>query len=128
MLSTLSRILGFDNHILINNEKDNKDFISSSAINLFSNMNSLYIYCNLIENQFTSDVFSPLLRIIHIDRENNKEKKKTTLTKTFSYPFYIPLRYKKFQIIEVNIRNTTGDLIEFLPTSHCVITLHFRKK
>jgi len=128
MSMTLSRILGFDDFILINKTKSRREFFSTEKINLFSGMNSLYIYCNIIENQITSDIFSPLLRIIHFDRENNNEKKNTTLTKTFAYPFYLPLRYKNFQIIEVNIRNTTGDLIEFLPTSHCILTLHFKKK
>ncbi len=124
----LAKILGFESSILINEMDDSKTVTAKYNFNLTSQMNSIYIYCNLVENQITSDVYSPLLRVIHIDQENKTSVKKNSLTKTFSYPFYIALHYKKFQIIEINIRNTLGELLEFSTTSHCILTLHFRKK
>jgi len=125
--NNLSKILGFEMNTLINESSESAIISAKYSFNLSSQMNSIYIYCNLVENQITSDIFSPLLRVIHIDQEL-KLVKKNSITKTFSYPFYIPLCYKKFQTIEINIRNTLGELLEFSSTSHCILTLHFKKK
>jgi hypothetical protein len=121
----LTTILGFNESSFINVTDAAKTYYSSNQMNPDISMDSLYIYCNIIENQITSDIFSPLLRTIHIDE---KFLEKNTLTKTFSYPLYIPLRHKQFHIIEINIRHTTGEFVKFLNNSHAILTLHFRKK
>ena len=120
----LKHKLGFENNIIFNITESDLD-IERGNINLDeNNLTSFFIYCNLIEPQIVSDKCAPLLRIINF----NKFREEKTVIKEFANPFYVPVLYKNFWDIEINIRDIYGKLIKFTSTNPSLFILHFKAK
>jgi hypothetical protein len=86
-----------------------------------ANIEVMYIYANILEQQIVGDISAPLLRIVNIEG-----KYPDIIDKTFDFPHYIPVLVKDISDIEINIKN---DLNEFIPfaSGKAIIKLHFRK-
>lgn len=82
----------------------------------------MYIYADIIENQFIGSQLAPLLRITDYKGENA-----TTTTQEFAHHHYVPIRNINLDQIHMYIRSETSD---FLPIELGTFsaTLHFRRK
>jgi len=82
----------------------------------------MYIYVDIIENQFIGSQLAPLLRITDYKGQNA-----TTTIQEFAHHHYVPLRNVNLDQIHMYIRSETSD---FLPIELGTLsaTLHFRRK
>jgi hypothetical protein len=85
---------------------------------------ALYVYCDIIEPQFTGDVISPLLRIVSVDKSSYMITDQKTCV--FSEPHYVRVLVNQFDSIEIDIRLDTGKPVPFQFGTSCV-KLHFKK-
>ena len=85
-------------------------------------IDSLYVYCDIIESRIVGDVLAPLLRVIPV-----KGKHGETILKSYENVHYVPLQRKTFQTMEIDIRDRTGKAVPF-ERGTLSVTLHFRRK
>ena len=90
--------------------------------NLDETIHSLYVYCNIIENMPVGSDEAPLLRIVGVDAKQGE-----IVRKTYDNPMYVPVRIKKFDTIEIDIKSNTGEHAPF-QHSRSEVILHFRKQ
>lgn len=84
-------------------------------------LHTLYVYCSIVEHQLVGDASAPLLRVLPILGEHGQ-----TLTHSFKNIHYLPAKGGQFQSIEVDIRDSMGELIPF-DDGRVVVMLHLRK-
>lgn len=82
----------------------------------------MFIYADIVENQFIGGQVAPILRIA--DYKGEKEK---TTTQEFSHHHYIALKSIPMSQIHMYIRSETGDNVPIELGSFSA-TLHFRRK
>lgn len=122
--SELSKRFGFKKTEFINLTDSVAKYETEGEIVIKKEISSIYIYSSLIAPQIVADKSAPLIRIIHFGK---LEDNQTSITKEFHNPFYFPLLYKSFQIIEINLRDTFGDFIPFLSNNPSIFVFHFKK-
>ena len=71
-------------------------------------INSVYIYCDILEHVTVGDTKAPLLRIVDKDR-----KKRGNVHQTFNPIQYVPLQKKNFDTVEVNTMTDGGRPVPF---------------
>ena len=94
----------------------------ADLFNLDETIHTLYVYCDIIENMPVGIDEAPLLRIVGVDAKQGE-----IVRKTYDNPMYIPVRIKKFDTVEINIKSNTGEPVPFQYSKSEVI-LHFRKQ
>jgi hypothetical protein len=87
-----------------------------------SGVNSLYVYCPLVEPRMVGDAQVPLLRIVPVEGIDAE-----MVTRVFDPVQYCPLVLRRFQNVEIDIRDATGVKIPF-ERGRVVVTLHCRKR
>ena len=85
-------------------------------------LNSLYIYCDLVEPRVVGDTSVPLLRVTPAEGKHGE-----MVCKTYENVHYIPVQRKQFQTLEIYIRDDTGHRVPF-ECGKSIVTLHFRRK
>ena len=85
-------------------------------------VDSLYVYCDVVEPIVVGDVMAPLLRIVPVRGRNGE-----TIIKSYQNVHYIPLQHKTFQTVEIDIRDRTGKKVPF-ERGTVNVTLHFRRR
>ena len=83
---------------------------------------ALYIYCDVLENVTVGDTLAPLLRIVDATAGRRGEN----VHQSFDPPRYMPVRKKRFDTIEMLIKDEYGEDIAF-EGGKSVVTLHFRR-
>ena len=106
----------------INCGNESIKYQGEDLFNLDETIHTLYVYCDIIENMAVGSDETPLLRIVGVDA-NQVE----IVRKTYANPMYIPVRIKKFDTVEMNIKSNTGKSVPFQYSKSEVI-LHFRKQ
>ena len=101
---------------------ESKRYYSDEVVNLDGTIHTLYVYCNIIEKMAFGGDEVPLLRIVGIDARQGE-----IVRKTYDNPMYVPVRIKKFDTIEIDIKSNTGEYVPFQYSKSEVI-LHFRKQ
>jgi hypothetical protein len=86
--------------------------------------NHVYIYSNVIEPILVGGVSAPLLRNILVESTSNV---KLVMHENIINPMYLPVSSSSINNIEVEIRDDSGELINFPYGSKNSITLHFIK-
>ena len=86
-------------------------------------LNTLYVYTDIIKEQFVGGTRAPLLRIINLTREINNHE---YTSKTFDRLYFAPLKSSHFDSINIRIYDDTGTLINF-EYGKVVVVLEFRK-
>jgi len=81
----------------------------------------LYIYCDIVENQFVGDKFGPLMRVARVPEDGRK-----TETKDWIRPHYKPLARNYFHQLQVDIRDEKGCPVSFA-NGVVIVTLHFKR-
>ena len=84
-------------------------------------INSLFVYCDLLEYVPVGDTKAPLLRTVDASGKNGE-----IIHRTFDQLRYIPLQKKNFDTIEILIRDDLGQPVAF-ESGKLVVTLHFRE-
>jgi hypothetical protein len=87
-----------------------------------SGVNSLYVYCPLVKPRMVGDAQVPLLRIVPVEGIDAE-----MVTRVFDPVQYCPLVLRRFQNVEIDIRDATGVKIPF-ERGRVVVTLHCRKR
>ncbi len=82
----------------------------------------MYIYADIIENQFIGSQLAPLLRITDYKGQNA-----TTSTQEFAHHHYVPLRKINLDQIHMYIRSESSDYLP-IELGTFSATLHFRRK
>ena len=114
----LARQLGFNSeNITI---KSNME--CPNPVNLNWGLDTLYIYCNIVDSQLVGDTLAPLLRAINIQGAPGD-----TVYKSFNYPHYLPLTRLHIDTIEIDIRDDTGEKVPFV-NGKVIVKLHFRQR
>lgn len=122
--SDIGRCLGFDEKTMLNNVRSDKETsVVSYSIATTENMyKSIYVYMDIIENQYVGDVKVPLLRVIPI----NSSYGDVSCVK-YDKPHFISLNRSNIQTIEVNLMDDAGEFISF-EAGKAIVTLVFRRK
>lgn len=129
----LSKLLGFSEPFIFTKEEDPigtlKEYHGFSFHNadkpplVFSScFDTMYIYCNLVEDQLVGNVMAPLLRIIDIRGYHYGD----IVCKTYETPHYVPVLLKHGSIIEINIKNDMNEFYKF-KAGKVIVKLHLRK-
>ena len=116
LLCRLANLLGFDDGaVVIGTEK-------STRVVDMQPFYSLFIYTNIVEYHTVGDTRAPLLRIVNVDGQYGE-----TVTNIYDSPHYMPLKHKLVPMIEIDIRDGTGQPIPFV-SGRVIVKLHFRRK
>ena len=83
---------------------------------------SLFVYCNVCEPQIVGDSYVPLLRTVAIKGAHGEY-----VTKTYGEPHYVPVNTDELSVIEMNIKDDTGQDVPFID-GKVVCKLHFRQR
>ena len=84
-------------------------------------LDSLYVYCDVVEPRVVGDSLTPLLRIVPVEGEHGE-----IVTRIYNNVHYVRVQRKTFQTLEVNIRDRTGKKVPF-ERGTLNVTLHFRR-
>ena len=109
-------ILGFGETTLISESME-----SSYAADINIARGNLFVYSDVVEPQILGDVFAPLLRIVQ-----TQGKEGSLITKSFQNPLYVPVGKRKFDSVEISIRDDTGAKVPFC-SGRSICTLHFKR-
>lgn len=121
--SDVERCLGFNENTVLENKGNKKLTLSSFSLASTENMyKAIYVYTDIIENQFVGDVRVPLLRVVPVTSQYGD-----ICCIKYDKPYFIPLSRSNIQTIEVNLMDDTGNLISF-EAGKSIITLQFRRK
>ena len=101
---------------------ESRKYQGEDLFSLDETIHTLYVYCDIIENMPVGSDEAPLLRIVGVDAKQGE-----IVRKTYDNPMYIPVRIKKFDTVEINIKSNTGEDVPFQYSKSEVI-LHFRKQ
>ena len=82
----------------------------------------MYVYCNVVDSQIVGDTFAPLLRTVAVSGERG-----SVITSTFDRPHYVPVSTDEVGMLEINIKDDTGEDVSF-QFGKVIVKLHFRQK
>ena len=85
-------------------------------------VDSLFVYCDVLEPRVVGDSQVPLLRIVPVEGVNGE-----LITRIYENVHYVRLQRKTFQTIEINIRDRAGANVPF-EAGTLNVTLHFRQR
>jgi hypothetical protein len=97
-------------------------YVSDWVADLMKGLNSLYVYCPLVEPRMVGDAQVPLLRIVPVEGRDGE-----IITRVFDPIQYCPLLQRRFQTVEIDIRDDTGSIVPF-ERGRVVVTFHCRKR
>ena len=101
-------------------EGEREKWHADEIFDIDGNLNSLYVYCDILEHIPVGDVVAPLLRVVGVTG-----KQGDTIRKTYDKPMYVPVRTKNFDSIEIDIRADTGESVPF-QYGKSEVVLHFK--
>ena len=121
LTEALARLWGLPGTDLRSTEKAGRTYRGRRIVDVFPDITSLYVYCDLATHQIVGDTRVPLTRIVPVTG-----KPGANVTKLYQNVQYVPCRGGRIQNIEVDIRDDTGQPIPFT-TGRVVVTLHLRR-
>lgn len=113
----LAEILGFEPL-----RKYSEDIVAQFKADIQSGFYALFVYCNICEPQVVGDYYVPMLRSVPIQGQDGDY-----IVKVYGEPHYVPVNTSKFDVIEVDIKDDTGENVSFY-TGKVICKLHFRQK
>ena len=117
----LHQMLGFEDEE-INQKLSNAKY----PIDIHGNTQVLFVYTNIIKESYGGNNKSQLLRMIPLEKTTDKINY-VTESISFNPIIFYPLRLLNFDVIEIQIRDSTGDMIIF-ESGKVICTLMLRKK
>ena len=110
-------MLGYK-HNFISSKKD----IAVYEPDMRGGLESLYVYCDLVDPQIVGDTMEPLLRILPV-----VGKYGDVVHRVFVAPHYLNVLQKDFSEVGISIKTDQDKLIGF-EFGKSVVKLHFRRK
>jgi len=117
----LAVVLGWGVNPLTNDGVSSTLLTGTNASDLYGGIHNIYVYTDIVENLVVGDSRAPLLRIVEAEGDYGD-----VLYQSFEIPHYIPVRKKRFDTIELDIRDVFGEPLSF-ESGALVVTLHFRR-
>ena len=112
----MRKLLGMEEASLTKNHWQGTQVVDMDAVD------SLYIYCDVVEPRVVGDSHVPLLRIVPVEGRHGE-----LVTRIYENIHYVRLQQKNFQTIEVNISDRAGNKVPF-EQGTLSVTLHFRQR
>ena len=119
--SDIERCLGY-NTVLKNYDDASKTMTSFSIASTENTYKSIYVYLDIIENQYVGNVKVPLLRAVPV-----RSKYGDVSCIKYDKPLFVSLSRSSIQTIEINLMDDTGEFISF-EAGKAIVTLVFRRK
>jgi len=116
----LLQMLGFKPNQLMLSAKIKAKY----PIDIYGSIHTLYIYSNIVKSSYVGGNKAQLLRIVALENPS-KNIVGSMKCATFNPIMYFPLRQRRFNSIEIQIRDSTGKLINF-QSGKVILTLMFR--
>ncbi|GIY70273.1 uncharacterized protein CDAR_248041 [Caerostris darwini] len=113
----LKDLLGFDRRTF-----GQGDYKSVYAIELRAGITEVYVYCDIVSASLVGDSAASILKIIPVANEHNDQ-----IVKYFSVPLYFRVKKQFFDVIEIEMRTSSGTPIKFI-SGKTNLVLSFRKK
>ena len=95
---------------------------STKTLDLNAGMHLMYIYSDIVSHSLVGDTKAPLLRVCNMSGGGEGGETRAN----FTIPQYMPVAYRDFETIEININNELGQPMPFMQ-GKSVCTLHFRR-
>ena len=114
----LARVLGVDNGLKYRQNMTAKRRVSLSDD---GNVNSVYVYCDILEHVAVGDTKAPLLCII-----DKPAVSQGNVHQTLNPILHVPLQKKNFDTVEINMMTETGVPVPFR-SSKALVVLQFRR-
>ena len=86
---------------------------------------ALFIYSSIVNHQILGDTLAPLLRVVCPDSKNIGSN---VASEKYIKPYYVDIARKYIDVIDIQIRTTTGRLYPFIGGNPVILKLHFRPK
>ena len=86
-------------------------------------LNTLFVYTDIIQEQYVGGINAPLLRIINLDRRRNDEG---NTSHTFDRLYFARLKSSHFDSVNIRIYDDMGKLVHF-EYGKVIVNLEFRK-
>ena len=102
-------------------EGEKEKWHADEIFDIDGNLNSLYVYCDILEHVPVGDTLAPLLRPVVV-----RGKPGDQISEKYINSMYLPVQKKSFDSIEINIMTDTGDPAPFVD-GPSTVTLHFRR-
>ena len=115
----LAHILGF--------EKQSTFFWKSQSrltMDIFGDINSIYVYSDIIETRDVADTTAHLLKVVSINRS---DRRASTQTVTFQQLEFYPMRSELVESVQIHLRDRVGRPIPFL-RGEVTVSLLIRQK
>jgi hypothetical protein len=112
--TALSHVLGLP--LVINNSQEGE-----KPINLNMHTQSIYVYCDIIDDQLVGGKSWKLLRFLPSEIKTFGR----IIAETFDTPQYLPVKTKHFQCLHIKLCNQDTDVIKFT-RGISVVQLHFK--
>jgi hypothetical protein len=122
MSNRLKKILGFKNKHYYNHPTFNKEYIKIFSEKIIRDDYLIYIFSDIIKDTLIGNTFKPILRLINIDKKYEKN-----MYLKFKNLMYMPLKTDQINSIQISMRKSNYNLINFKP-GIILLTLHFRTK
>ena len=120
----MQAVLGFKTNVIsipqIAGKKRNVE-LAESMPNILAGVSSLWIYTDMIKEQYVSDVMAPLLFVVPTVGRFDEFLTFEPVTLDF-----LQLRSSRFQTVSFSIRDINGQIVKF-SKGQVIITLHLRK-
>jgi hypothetical protein len=117
----LAHMLGIRVQPVVNRGLNGSGIGGTMTSDITGGISSLYVYTDILEPVAVGDTEAQLLRVVDVKGRNGE-----TVHKTFDHLHYVPIQKKRFDTIEVDIRDDTGAPISF-ETGRLIATLHIRR-
>lgn len=95
--------------------------IGNPVRSLYNDITALYVYCNMVEPNYVGDSLSPLLRVVSTEGVAGEIS-----TMTYANPMYHSVKKSLVHDIEIDIRDDTGEPVQFT-SGRVVVVLHLRR-
>jgi len=119
--STLRNKLGFVN--MLNDGFRGGRHIAENKCNINGEtVQTLFIYCDILEHVEVGDVMAPLLCMVDMKRKQSHGN----MHETPHALLYVPLQKKQFDTIKINIMTDTGDPVHFVD-GKTITVLEFKR-
>ena len=102
--------------------------IGQFPIDLTGGCNTIFVYCNLVQNEILGDSRTALLRAIPLTERPATGNQQQLIYRTFGNLQWRRVVKSSIESISVSLRNETGQLVPFLSRGRTNLTLHFRQR
>ena len=119
----LAQLLGFDFYSIKHPSYNKQNLVlGNRPADITAGINTLYVYCNIVEPQYIGDTRAKLLKTVEIP---NDSKYGDQVVIKYENPHYVPVLINDFENIEIDIKDDTNSPIRFM-FGRTRVKLHFR--